>query len=219
MLEENQSLSARVYRSLEDDILTGRYQPDDELKEKSIADEMGVSRTPVREALRQLELQGLVTIVPNRGARVVGLTRQDMHDIYEMRSLLEGLCAAKAAKNATREQIEAMEETVYLSEFHTARGHSEQVYEEDNRFHQALYEASGSPILQNTMGNLHHYLLRIRKKSLESMDRCRQSNEEHRKILEAVRRHDAQQARQLADAHIRSTMQNIESQGWEKFLK
>ena len=102
---DNHSLSDKVFHKLQEDILSGKYAVDEELKEKPIGDELGVSRTPVREALRQLELQGLVTITPNKGAHVTGFSKEDLNDIYEIRSVMEGLCAKWAAKKATPEQL------------------------------------------------------------------------------------------------------------------
>lgn len=97
MSHDNYSLSARVYNHIRDGILAGTFAKGDELKEKNIGDELGVSRTPVREALRQLELEGLVSIIPNKGAFVEGVSTDDIRDIYEIRALLEGLCARWAA--------------------------------------------------------------------------------------------------------------------------
>lgn len=87
------SLRGKVFHQLREDILSGHYKEHEELREMAISEEMGVSRTPVREALRQLELEGLVSIIPNKGAYVTGITRKDVEDIYAIRSLLEGLCA------------------------------------------------------------------------------------------------------------------------------
>ena len=106
------SLRGRVFQKIREDILTGVYKEHDELREVSIGEELGVSRTPVREALRQLELEGLVTIVPNKGAYVTGITPQDVHDIYKIRSLLEGLCARWATEHITGRQIEELEEII-----------------------------------------------------------------------------------------------------------
>ena len=86
MGEDNYSLSSRVFHTIRENILSGKYATDEELKEKNIGEELGVSRTPVREALRQLELEGLVTIIPNKGAYVVGISKKDIQDIYEIRS-------------------------------------------------------------------------------------------------------------------------------------
>ena len=87
---QDRSLGGRVFKRLREDILKGRYKQQDELREATIGKELGVSRTPVREALRQLELEGLVTIVPNKGAYVTGISQKDIWDIYQMRKYLEG---------------------------------------------------------------------------------------------------------------------------------
>ena len=138
------SLRGRVFKKIREDILDGRYQENDELREAAIAEELGVSRTPVREAFRQLELEGLIRIVPNKGAYVTGISSADVADIYEIRSLLEGLCARWATKKITKEKIDEMEETILLSEFHLSKEHYEQLIDLDNRFHMQLYEACGA---------------------------------------------------------------------------
>ena len=138
------SLRGRVFSKIRDDILSGVYKEHEELKEVSISESMGVSRTPVREALRQLELEGLVQIIPNKGAYVTGITEKDVKDIYMIRSRLEGLCARWACENITEEQMDEMEENVYLAKFHAKKGHLEQLAELDNRFHDIMYEACNS---------------------------------------------------------------------------
>ena len=115
------SLRGRVFHRIREDILNGKYKDHEELKEVAIGQELGVSRTPVREAFRQLELEGLITIIPNRGAYVTGIKVKDIQDIYMIRSKLEGLCARWACENITKAQIEEMEEVIYLAEFHAAR--------------------------------------------------------------------------------------------------
>ena len=142
------SLRGRVFHKLRDDILNGKYKENEELREAAIGEEMGVSRTPVREAFRQLELEGLLQIVPNKGAYVTGITVKDVKDIYAIRSLLEGLCARWATENISREQMEEMEENIYLSEFHAGKGHAQQLAELDNQFHEILYAASNSKMLE-----------------------------------------------------------------------
>ena len=106
------SLRGRVFHKIRDDILSGRYRVGEELREVAIGEEIGVSRTPVREAFRQLELEGLIRIVPNKGAYVTGITAKDVRDIYMIRSLLEGLCARWATENISKEQMEEMEENI-----------------------------------------------------------------------------------------------------------
>ena len=103
---QDHSLGSRVFQRLREDILSGRYKEREELRETTIGKELGVSRTPVREALRQLELEGLVTIVPNKGAYVTGISAKDIKDIYVLRSMLEGLCARWATEHITEEQLD-----------------------------------------------------------------------------------------------------------------
>ena len=176
------SLRGRVFHKLREDILSGKYQEHEELKEVAIGEEMGVSRTPVREAFRQLELEGLIQIIPNKGAYVTGITQKDVKDIYMIRSLLEGLCARWATEHITKEQMEEMEENVYLSKFHAQKGHLEQLAELDNRFHDILYEACDSKMLEHQLKDFHQYVLRVRKKTLASANRGPKSNEEHEQI-------------------------------------
>ena len=147
---QDRSLGGRVFKRLREDILKGRYKQQDELREATIGKELGVSRTPVREALRQLELEGLVTIVPNKGAYVTGISQKDIWDIYQMRKYLEGMCARWAAEHITEDQLEELEETILLSEFQMKKENGynkEQVTGLDGRFHTILYEASGSRML------------------------------------------------------------------------
>ncbi len=215
MSEDHYSLSARVFHALREAILAGQYKPDEELKEKTIGEELGVSRTPVREALRQLELEGLVNIIPNKGAYVIGITQKDIRDIYEIRSRLEGLCARWAAACITKEQLDELEENLYLSDFHTAKQNYEQVVELDSRFHEILYTASGSKELRHVLLDFHHYAQRTRKITLSGGERAEQSNAEHRRIVEALKLHDADEAEKLANEHIMNTIRNMDHIGWE----
>lgn len=215
MIEEKSSLGSHVFHTIREDILAGKYAPNEELREKTIGDELGVSRTPVREALRQLELEGLVSIVPNRGAYVVGITRKDMQDIYAIRSRLEGLCAGWAAEHITKTQLDELEEIVFRAEFHARKGNAEQLVELDNQFHETLYQSSGSKELQRVLSDFHHYLQRVRKLTLTNQKRAVDSNKEHMMIVEALKEHNAEKAERLAVQHIASTAQNIERVGWD----
>lgn len=219
MGEDNYSLSSRVFHTIRENILSGKYAPNVELKEKTIGEELGVSRTPVREALRQLELEGLVTIIPNKGAYVVGISQKDIRDIYEIRSRLEGLCARWAAAHITKEQLDELEENIYLSDFHSSKGNTEQVVELDNRFHEILYNASGSKELRHVLLDFHHYVQRVRKVTLAVTDRAMNSNDEHRKIVEALKVHDAEQAEQLANKHMMNTIRNMDNYGWDRLIQ
>lgn len=207
------SLRGKVYDRIRENILNGVYKEHEELKEATLGEQMGVSRTPVREALRQLELEGLVEIIPNKGARVTGITKKDVEDIYQIRYLLEGLSARWATEHVTEEQLEKMEEILYLTEFHAQKGHYAQVYELDSQFHELMYEASGSKLLNNILSDFHMYVTRIRKISLSSSNRSKNSTEEHRAILDAIKEHDADRAEKCAHDHVTSTIRNNHDHG------
>ena len=191
MGEEGYSLSGRVFHTIRENILSGKYKCDEELKEKTLGDELGVSRTPVREALRQLELEGLVRIIPNRGAFVEGITKEDVKDIYEIRARLEGLCAKWAADRITKDQIAELEENIFLVEFHAKKENYAQILELD----------------------------RVLKITLSMPDRVVKSNDEHKKIVEALKQHNAKEAELLATSHMLNTIENMDNYGWDNLLK
>jgi DNA-binding GntR family transcriptional regulator len=189
---QDHSLGSRVFQKIRDNILNGTYKENDELRETAIGKELGVSRTPVREALRQLELEGLVTIIPNRGAYVSGISHKDIWDIYKIRSMLEGLCARWAAEHITEEQLDQLEESLLLSEFQ-------------------MKKESGFSTEQVAALD---YVQRARKSSIVSEERARKSIREHRQILRAIKDRDAEMAEQLANEHIIHVMQNLKKQGY-----
>ena len=212
------SLRGRVFQSIREDILSGRYEQNTELKEAAIGAELGVSRTPVREALRQLELEGLVTIIPNRGAYVNMITAKDVQDIYVIRSMLEGLCARWATQSITAEQLDSMEETLCLSEYHTSKKNYEKLYELDSLFHEQLYEAGGSRILNHILSDFHDYVKMVRKATISTSSCSVTSTEEHRAIFEAIKEKDPDKAEALAKEHVKHTIESIQAYGLEKIL-
>lgn len=203
------SLRGQVFQEIREDILKGKFKENEELREATLGKELGVSRTPVREALRQLELEGLVHIIPNKGAYVTGITEKDVHDIYMTRSMLEGLCARWAAEHISEEQIQEMEEVLLLTEYHLNRGNAEQLAELDGKFHEVLYDASQSRILRHILSDFHKYVQVARKRSVKKEDRAKKSLEEHREILNALRIGDADRAEELAHIHILNVMENL----------
>lgn len=209
---QDYSLRGRVFHTLREDILSGKYKENEELREVSLGEELGVSRTPVREALRRLELEGLVKIIPNKGAYVTGITKKDVDDIYAIRSLLEGLCARWATERITEEQIDKLEEVLLLSEFHSRKKQDStenHVVSLDGTFHEILYEASDSRILHHLLSDFHRYVKIARKTSVAQKDRAEKSIAEHRAILEAIKAKDAGLAERLANEHIRHVVANL----------
>lgn len=206
------SLRGRVFQTLREKILAGEYKDGDELREITVGEELGVSRTPVREALRQLELEGLVRIVPNKGAYVTGITKKDVQDIYKIRSQLEGLCARWATKYISEEQLEELEEVLMLSEFYLRKNNDEKarhVSELDGKFHKILYQASNSRILDHVLSDFHKYVKVARTMSVGAKDRAEKSIEEHKQILDAIKQKDADRAEELANRHIMNVIENL----------
>lgn len=197
------SLRAKVFIQLQNDILNGRYQSGDSLIETRLSDEMGVSRTPIREAIRQLELEGLVQLIPNKGVIVKGISAKDVEDIYTIRMMIEGLAARWAAEKITESELAELKEAVEFEEFYTSRNDVEHLMKYDSRFHDIIYKASKSKPLMHTLSTFHHYVQRARNLSLSSPDRAREVLEEHKAILQAVTQRNAAKAEQLATEHVR----------------
>lgn len=196
------SLSDKVYRYLRDGIAEGRYQTGDCLVEMKIAEELGVSRTPVREALKQLELEDLVSSHPNRGVVVKGFSVEDLQDVSTIRHLLEGQAAYWAAERISENQLSELRDVVDLMEFYTGKNDIQHLVTLDTRFHELIYEASGSRTIRHILASLHHNIRKARQSSLTLPDRAPNSLEEHRNIFRAIERRDAPEAKAQMEAHV-----------------
>ncbi len=209
MSDSGANLTARVYHELREEILKGTYAPGTALTELGLAEALGVSRTPVREALRQLELCELVKITPNKGAVVLGITTDDIRDIYEIRSLIEGIAAERAAKEASEDQIRQLCEIIDLTEFYYEKGYLDQLQSMDGRFHTYLYGMSNGRMLRHILNDLHSYVGRFRGMSIKRKGRVEQMLKEHRAVMDAIRNHDGASARARMTEHVINSMNNI----------
>ena len=180
------SIADQVFEILERDILTGVYARGEVLTETKLSEKLGVSRTPVREALRRMEQERLV-VGTSRGMRVVGLDRRDIDDIYEIRSRVEGLAARRAAERAGEEELEQLKHLLDMQEFFTLKEDGTGIIDTDNHFHEMLYRMSGSLVLHDTLLPLHRKIVKYRQVSVGNSIRAKESFEEHRAIYEAVR--------------------------------
>lgn len=196
------SLSDKVYQYLRDAIAEGRYVTGDCLVEMKIAEELGVSRTPVREALKQLELEDLVDSQPNRGVIVKSFTTEDLRDVFTIRHLLEGQAAYWAAERITDAQLRQLREIVDLMEFYTQKNDVPNLVQLDSRFHEIVYAASNSRSLKHILTSLHHNISRARKSSLTEPQRPAGSLAEHQHIYAAIERHDAEASKAYMEQHI-----------------
>ncbi|MCX7614339.1 MAG: GntR family transcriptional regulator [Clostridiales bacterium] len=200
--EDSTAARTQVFKELEKAILSGELAPGDSLVEMKLAAQMGVSRTPVREALLQLELERLVKHIPNRGAVVVGISEKDIEDIYTLRMRIEGLAARWAAEKITDEEIEDLRSIVELQEFYLQKGDAIQTWHLDSRFHEIVNTACRSGPLRHTLSSFHNYIQSARRISLEIPDRAAFSVSEHRKILEAISKRDMDLSEQAMITHI-----------------
>jgi len=203
------SLRSRVFNQLQNDILNGFYEPGDNLIETKLSDELGVSRTPIREALRQLELEGLVQSIPNKGVIVKGVSSQDIQDIYTIRMLIEGLAARWAADKITAQELEELKDTVDLEEFYTVKNDYSHLLQSDTRFHDIIFKACKSKPLMHTLSTFHHYVQKARKISMSSPGRAMKVLEEHKAILQAIIDKDALKAERLTTEHVSNASSNL----------
>ena len=200
-MQKSVSLSDQIFEKLENDILSGAYQKGDILSEAKLYAELGVSRTPVREALKMLEQEHIIEDC-GKGMRVLGITFQDAEHIYMIRERIEGLAAAECAKNITEEQLNELTELVDLQEFYTMKADSEKVKSIDTRFHEAIYKFSGIPVYYDTLVPLHKRIQKFRKTAVEQKTRASQSADEHRAVLDAIISRDPDKAEEAMKQHV-----------------
>ncbi len=208
MEHKNISIADQIFERLENDILTGIYPRGEILTEIKLSEELGVSRTPIREALHRLEQEKLLEFIP-KGAKVIGITIEDIKIIYEMRVRIEGLAAALACENASEEQLNSMKEYLDLQEFYCGKPDTDNIKKMDSSFHDMLYKASGSAHLSHILNELHTKTGKYRKVSVSNQSRAALSVKEHRAILEAILDKDANKAEALTIAHVKNAMNNI----------
>jgi DNA-binding GntR family transcriptional regulator len=201
-LDSYRPLRELVLDAIREAIINGILQPRERLMEIQLAEELGVSRTPVREALRNLELEGFIVMVPRKGAYVADLSIKDIVDVFEIRAALEGLAAGLAAERITGEELEEMERLLVEKGESIKQNDFSRLVAVDTKFHETIYKASRNDRLSTIISNLREQIQRFRSTSLSYPGRMKESLEEHRGILEAIEARDSQTARQLAQEHI-----------------
>ena len=202
-------LRRRVFAILEAAVLNGKYKKGESLTESRLAAELGVSRTPIREALTQLENEGLVELVPNKGAVVTGISPKDIQDIYTIRIMIEGLAARWAAENIAEAELRDLQEAIELEEFYTSKGDIDRLMGLDSRFHQVIYRAAKSMPLHYMLRTFHHYIQHARSQSIAAPGRARRALAEHKAIFAAISERDGDKAERLMAEHIRNASSNF----------
>ncbi|MET8049673.1 GntR family transcriptional regulator [Streptosporangium sp. NPDC005286] len=190
-------------------ILSGHYEPGDHLGEVELAEARGVSRTPIRDALRRLQAEGLVEITANKGARIVVYPRADLETIFELRARIEGLAVRQAVAVATEQDIAGLHELATTLAEHAGRRDVEAVYRLNADFHQALVRLGGSQVLAQSISSLVHSPVLLRTYGAFDSEAMRRSVNHHIEIVAAVRAGDPEWAEAVMRAHLFSARASL----------
>lgn len=198
------ALSSDLFSNLRKDILQGKLRQGEKLTEQQICDEYNVSRTPVREAFRQLELEGFIETIPNRGAFVTGFSPQDIQDMYELRKSYEILAVKWAIERITKEELEKLEEAFEFMEFYTQKNDVEKMLNINMNFHELIYKASHNRMLYHILSSYQLYIKQSRASSRSdvSADYLETILREHHAIFEAFKKRDVDAAIEAMARHL-----------------
>lgn len=202
--ESKQSVAYSYLRSA---IITGRYPPEKPLVEREICDKLGVSRTPVREALRRLGSEGLVDFIPNRGVFVAGISKDKAMQLYEMKEALEGMAAKLCAERGGEEAVLRLSDCINMHREYADRGEMEIAVDLDLRFHVLLVENCGNPLIEQQAKSLLLQTRRLSQLAVYDTDHICDFIAQHEAILENIRRHDGNGAAGAVGSHIRYVQQ------------
>jgi len=180
------------------------------IDEKALCHTFGISRTPMREALKVLAAEGLVELVPRRGCFVRALELDELRELFPVMAVLEGLCAREALENADDQTLAELEAMHADLERHAAEGDIDAYYEDNFRFHQRLQELSGNRWLQRVVADLRKILRLARHTQLMVEGRLQHSLEEHRRVMDAFQRHDAAGVEQAMKEHLTAQLEALE---------
>ena len=201
-LDTYQPLREVVCESLRKAILNGTLAPGERLMEVQLADELGISRTPIREAIRKLEQEGYVIMLPRRGSYVSSVSVHDVQEIFEIRSALESLSIGLAARRIENEELEQLQKLLLLIEGYIEDNDIENIVKTDVAFHDLLYQVSRNERLRTIVSNLKEQLARFRTLSMSYPGRLQDTLEEHREMVEAIANGDVEAARDAAERHM-----------------
>ena len=213
------SLASEVTEVLRDRIINGEYEMGEKLIENKIASDLKVSRTPVRDAFRQLIKEQLVEYIPNKGCFAKGFSQKDMSDIYAVRSEVEKLAITWAIENADREKINALREHLELISFYTENNLYETLLAANEVFHNMIYQMSGSRFIVQVLKSYQDYVHTARKNTLKKEEDLPGIYKEHVEIYEAIAARDVQRARDAVAVHLEASRRRAEERWTEKKKK
>ena len=216
-LQNHRPLREIVYEELKRQILVGEIAPGTRMMEVELAEDMGVSRTPVREAIRKLEKEGLVTIEPRRGAYASDISIKDMVDVLEVRQMLEGMAASMAAQKVTEEEKLDFVEANSAYKNAVKKGNIEEIIRYDELFHQLIVSYSGNKTLNQLLSQVQELALRFRYIYYDDFSRYENMPVEHEEIEEAIISGDTQKAKVVAEEHVERLKKFVIDEGKNLF--
>lgn len=204
-LDQYKPLREVVFETIRNAIISGSLKPGERLMEVQMAERLGVSRTPIREAIRKLELEGLIIMLPRKGAFVADLSVKDLTEVLEIRAALEGLAAGLAVTRISEAEIEELE--IITLKFNKAieSDNVEELIALDIQFHEALFKATRNERLVQLNSNLREQVQRFREMYLKKANRSKETAKEHNDLLEAISSRDIGKAEKLARKHVETT--------------
>ena len=208
-LDSYKPLREIVFEALRDAIINGVLAPGERLMEVQMAEELGVSRTPVREAIRKLELEGYVMLLPRKGAYVADFSSKSIVDVLEVRGVLEALAAGLAAERITDQELDSLERLLVRASECAQNSDLDRLIEVDTEFHDVLYKASRNDRLAQIVANIREQIQRFRATSLAFPGRMQRAVEEHKQIVDAIAERDTARAKRLAQQHIENSEDSI----------
>lgn len=191
-----------VFNTLRQGILTGELKPGERLMEIHLANRLGVSRTPIREAIRKLELEGLVTMIPRRGAEVAQITEKSLQDVLEVRRAMDALCVELACDRISEEELEQLKQACENFEQATQTREPKKIAQADVALHDIIVRATGNDRLIQLVHNLSEQMYRYRFEYIKDMSKHQRLIEEHRIIYESILKKDKETASKTAKLHI-----------------
>ena len=210
-VNENEYLPLRdvVFNTLRQAILRGEFKPGERLMEIQLANKLGVSRTPIREAIRMLEQEGLAVTIPRKGAEVAKMTEKDMEDVLQIRLSLEALAVRLSCENITPAALQELKVAMEDFEEKTKSGQFVEMAKADVKFHEILYKASNNPKLQQLLSNLREQMYRYRVEYLKDAAIYPRLIEEHHRMYDALKEKDQKQAVAYVEKHLHNQAEAV----------
>ena len=208
--EGSNSLSDTITDLVRERILKGSYKIGQKIKENDLAKETGVSRTPIREAFKNLEEEGLIDYIPNRGCFAKGFTKRDIDDIYSIRTALEVMAVEWATERISEDQIEELEKQCDIMEFYTMKDEDKKALATNANFHEIIYNATGSRFMAQALRSYKTYISQTRKEIMYNKEYLEEVLKEHRCILEAIKEKNVEKAKASMESHLNGSRRRAE---------